>query len=107
LERLLAADNLPYERFVVEAGWFTAQIELINTLKQKGQELVLNTNIAELSAIAKFAGHAAVQDLHILHKPIVTDEVGGSAAHKTSASTTRSPRFPEAIGNRQANKDRH
>ena len=42
VEHLLEADRLPYDRFVIEAGWLAEQQDLI----------------AELSAIAKYAGHA-------------------------------------------------
>ncbi len=58
LDQLLAADKLPYERFVLEAGYFTEQKVLIDALRQRGRELVLDTNVAELSAVAKFTGHA-------------------------------------------------
>src|ERR1700710_930340 len=58
LDQLLEADKLPYQRFVVEAGYFTEQHVLIDALRQRGQQLVLDTNIAELSAVAKFTGHA-------------------------------------------------
>jgi len=58
LEHLLAADRLPYDRFVIEAGSLKEQQDLVAALKQKGHELVLDTNVAELSAIAKYSGHA-------------------------------------------------
>ena len=58
LEHLLAADRLPYNRFVIEAGAFQTQIDLVNALRKKKLELVLDTNVAELSAIARFSGQA-------------------------------------------------
>lgn len=58
LEHLLAAGRLPYERFVFEAGGFKEQFELASALRQAGHELVLDTNIAELSAIGRFKGVA-------------------------------------------------
>lgn len=58
LEHLLEADRLPYDRFVIEAGSLKEQLDLVSALKQRGHDLVLDTNVAELSAIAKFAGHA-------------------------------------------------
>ena len=58
LDQLLEAEKLPYERFVVEAGYINEQRFLIDALKHRGHELVLDTNIAELSAVAKFTGHA-------------------------------------------------
>jgi hypothetical protein len=58
LEHLLESDRLSYDRFVIEAGAFKEQQDLIIALRQKGHELVLDTNVAELSAIAKYAGRA-------------------------------------------------
>jgi hypothetical protein len=58
LDQLLEADKLPYERFVIEAGYFNEQRVLIDSLRQRRHQLVLDTNIAELSAVAKFTGHA-------------------------------------------------
>jgi hypothetical protein len=58
LEHLLAADRLPYDRFVIEAGSLKEQQDLLVALRQRGHDLVLDTNVAELSAIRKFAGHA-------------------------------------------------
>jgi hypothetical protein len=57
LDQLLEADKLPYKRFVIEAGYLNDQQVLIDALRQRGHEFVLDTNIAELSAPAKFAGH--------------------------------------------------
>lgn len=57
LEHLLAAERLPYQRFVVEAGFFQLQHDLVEALKKKGCDLVLDTNVAELSAVATFRGH--------------------------------------------------
>jgi hypothetical protein len=58
LEHLFAAQTLPYDRFVIEAGSLKEQLELFNALKQKGHELILDTNVAELSSIARYNGHA-------------------------------------------------
>jgi hypothetical protein len=54
LEQFLAAGQLPVQRFMVEAGAFKKQSDLINALRQNRCEIVLDTNIAELSVI----GHA-------------------------------------------------
>src|SRR5215218_7858901 len=44
LDQLLEAGKLPYERYVIEAGYFNEQRDLIDALKQSGCELVLDTN---------------------------------------------------------------
>lgn len=36
VEHLLEADRLPYDRFVIEAGWLAEQQDLIAALRQKG-----------------------------------------------------------------------
>lgn len=58
LEELLAAGQLPVQRFVVEAGAFGRQTDLINALRRDGQEIVLDTNVAELSVIGRYQGAA-------------------------------------------------
>ncbi len=58
LEQLLAAGRLPYDRFVIEAGCFKDQAELIKLLREQGHELILDSNVAELSAVGRFSGHA-------------------------------------------------
>jgi hypothetical protein len=56
LEDMLAGDRLPYSRFIIEAGHFVEQADLVVALKSKGAELVLDTNVAELSAIGRHQG---------------------------------------------------
>jgi hypothetical protein len=58
LEQFLAAGQLPYQRFVGDAGTFERQKDLINVLRQDGRELVLDTNVAELSVIGRYRGAA-------------------------------------------------
>lgn len=56
LEELLAAGRLPYSRFVVDAGAFARQADLIQALRAAGNELVLDTNVAELSVVGRYQG---------------------------------------------------
>ncbi len=60
LEQLLLAGRLPLRRLVVEAGAFTRQADLISTLllRHSGREIVLDTNVAELSMVGRFQGCA-------------------------------------------------
>ncbi len=60
LEQLLLAGRLPVRRMVVEAGAFTQQKDLISSLllQHSGRELILDTNVAELSSIGRFQGSA-------------------------------------------------
>ena len=79
LDQLLEADKLPYQRFVVEAGYFAEQRVLIDGLRQRGQQLVLDTNIAELSAVAKFTGHAKNAPWASPNGPLTEEHLRGSA----------------------------
>jgi len=58
LESLLAAGRLPIERAVFDAALVTHQQDLIEALRSAGRETVLDTNVAELSAIGRFQGSA-------------------------------------------------
>lgn len=59
LEQFLTAGQLPVRRFVVEAGAFKKQSDLINALRQHYCEVVLDTNVAELSVIGRYQGTAS------------------------------------------------
>jgi hypothetical protein len=58
LEQFLAAGQLPYQRFIFDAGMFERQKDLIAALRQDGRELVLDTNVAELSVVGRYKGAA-------------------------------------------------
>ncbi len=58
LEHLLAAGSLPVRRFVVDAALVAKQTDLLSALRADGRELVLDTNVAELSVIGRFQGMA-------------------------------------------------
>jgi hypothetical protein len=55
---LLARGRFPVVRVVVEASTLRFQKNLLNSLKANGVEIVLDTNVAELSEIGKFDGWA-------------------------------------------------
>lgn len=83
MDQLLEADKLPYERFVVEAGYLAEQHVLVDALRQRGQQLVLDTNIAELSAVAKFAGHAKNAPWANPEGPLTEEHLRGSAGPRS------------------------
>ncbi len=58
VEKLLAAGRLPVERVVVEASAFTHQKDVVVQLVDAGRELVLDTNVAELSVVGRYSGAA-------------------------------------------------
>jgi hypothetical protein len=77
------------DRVVIEASAAGRQQELIQSLREAGAELILDTNIAELSSLGRFSGAAreapwanplAMLDFTRLERPIVADGVGGLAA---------------------------
>ncbi len=89
LDQLLEADKLPYERFVVEAGYLAEQRVLIDAFRQRGQQLVLDTNIAELSAVAKFTGHAKNAPWARLDGPLTEEHLRGSAGAAVMQAVAR------------------
>lgn len=58
LETLLGAGNAMPDRVVIEASAAGRQQELIQSLREAGAELILDTNIAELSSPGRFSGAA-------------------------------------------------
>lgn len=59
LETLFASGRLPMHSLVIEAGAAPRQKELISALKEVGKNLILDTNVAELSSVGKFKGFAS------------------------------------------------
>lgn len=58
LANLHAAGRFPAARVVVDASRIKHQRDLVSSLRAKGAEIVLDTKVAELSALEKFAGYA-------------------------------------------------
>lgn len=58
LANLHAAGRFPATRVVVDASRLKHQKELVSALRAKGAEVVLDTKVAELSALEKFEGYA-------------------------------------------------
>lgn len=58
LETLLGSGKMMVDRVVVEASAATRQHDLLTALAESGGELILDTNVAELSSIGRFAGAA-------------------------------------------------
>jgi len=57
-ETLLGAGRMPIQSVVIEAATASKQKELVTSLKEAGRELILDTNVAELSCLGKFEGQA-------------------------------------------------
>src|SRR5258708_4444981 len=58
VEPLLGSGRMSLERIVVEASAFSRQRDVITLLAESGRELILDTNVAELSAIGRCTGAA-------------------------------------------------
>ncbi len=56
LEELLGSGRMLLDRVVLDAASVTRQHDLVNGLVASGAELILDTNIAELSSIGRFSG---------------------------------------------------
>ncbi len=55
-EYLLSIGKLPASRFVIEAANYGSQPSLIHTLRDVNAEIVLDTNVAELSTMGRYSG---------------------------------------------------
>lgn len=58
-EHLLAAGRMPIESVVLEGGVVNQQGELISSLKEAKREIILDTNVAELSCRGRYEGRAS------------------------------------------------
>ncbi len=57
-ETLLGSGRMPVDRIVVDAAAFSRQRDVIALMAESGRELILDTNVAELSAIGRCRGAA-------------------------------------------------
>jgi hypothetical protein len=58
IETLLGSGRMPLDRVVVEASAFSRQGDVVALMAESGRELILDTNVAELSAIGRYGGAA-------------------------------------------------
>lgn len=56
LEELLGSGQMMLDRVVVDASSVSREHDLLRALADSGAELILDTNIAELSSIGRYAG---------------------------------------------------
>jgi hypothetical protein len=56
LENFLAGGQLPSRRLVVGPSAFAKQKDLVSALQEGGRELILDTNVAELSCLGRYEG---------------------------------------------------
>ena len=57
-DRLIGSNKLTARRFVVEAAYAARHADLLQTLRDADAEIVLDTNVAELSVPGRFSGSA-------------------------------------------------
>ncbi len=58
IESLLEQARFPATRVVIEASALKSQRDMLNSLRSRGVEIVLDTNVAELSEIGRYDGFA-------------------------------------------------
>lgn len=56
LEQMLLAGQFPVARVVVDAAALKRQADFISALRSNGREIILDTNVAELSSVGRFEG---------------------------------------------------
>jgi hypothetical protein len=74
LETLHSAARLPVERVVVEAASIDVQKDLIHTLREDGVYIVLDTNVAELSALGRYQGAGKCLPWADQSRPLVPED---------------------------------
>ena len=70
LETLYNIGRFTAERVVIDAAQFDVQQDLINTLWEAGTEILLDSNVAELSSIGRYAGAGQILDWANTSRPL-------------------------------------
>lgn len=73
-EHLLSAGKLPVSRFVIEAANYERQSSLIRTLRDENTEIVLDTNVAELSTKGRYSGAVRAAPWAADDRPLEADD---------------------------------
>lgn len=74
IEQLLSAGKLPVKRFVIEAANYERQGGLVRTLRDEDAEIVLDTNVAELSTVGKYSGSAKAAPWAVDGRPLERED---------------------------------
>lgn len=78
LETLLESGRLPLDRAVIDAAMVPLQSSLIKALRERGRELLLETNVAELSSLGRFDGTARKAPWAVAGRPLSLADLEGS-----------------------------
>jgi len=89
VEKLLAAGRLPVERVVVEASAFTHQKDVVGQLVDAGRELMLDTNVAELSAVGRYSGAAKSAPWAQTEAPLQPEHFARGSSHDVIGKIAR------------------
>lgn len=73
-EQLLEANKIAARRFIVEGANLKRHASLLRTLKDRGEEIILDTNVAELSAPGRFAGAVSSAPWSAEDRPLEPDD---------------------------------
>lgn len=76
LEAIAERNRFVPSRIVIEASRFDAQTELIETVRDKGAEIVLDTTVGELSSIGRYDGSCKVLPWAKKGRPIEPEDLG-------------------------------
>jgi hypothetical protein len=74
IEHLLSTGKMPVRRFVIEAGNYDRQSNLARTLRDENAEIVLDTNVAELSTMGRYAGAVRAAPWAAEGRPLEPDD---------------------------------
>jgi hypothetical protein len=81
VETLLGSGRMPLDRIVVEASAFAHQRDVVALMGELGRELILDTNVAELSAIGRCSGAAKAAPWAYLDGPLQREHFTRGSSH--------------------------
>lgn len=79
LETLLSAGRVSVDRFIIEAGAMSRQHDLVSALRERRSELILDTNVAELSAKGRYLGAAKAAPWADSTRPLAAADLAPNA----------------------------
>lgn len=89
VEKLLAAGRLPVDRVVVEASAFTHQKDVVGQLVEAGRELMLDTNVAEISVVGRYGRTAKYAPWAHSERPLQPGHFARGSSHNVIGKIAR------------------
>jgi len=89
LETLHSSGRMAIDRVVIDASMVAKQHDLVSALAESGSELILDTNVAELSSLGRFSGSAKGAPWANPDAPLSADDLSPSGNRDTIGQIAR------------------